>query len=367
MAKSIAIFIPSFDVGGVEKSLINLANALSRDYRVEIIVCVDKGAFKKLVYESVTIRSLGALRMRFAFSSLYKLIKTASYDVIISGPTFCNLLLLMAKFLSGSKMGVIVTQHNYQDIEIKGWGIKGKIIPFLIRRFYNFANEIVAVSEGVKLDLITNFNIKKDKVTRIYNPVITDDFFMLSNKESSLTPFKNDYILFIGRLEKVKNCRIVIEAFAELKKNKKYQHLDLVIIGDGHELEMLRELSTELKVSEAVHFSGAIENPLPVLKNASVLVNSSLSEAMGIVLVEALALGKPVVASSTMGACEVLENIPGSAIFPINDLKQLGLALEKFLNNTVPLKVSELELSKYTTETVRDSFITLIEKQNNNK
>lgn len=321
---SILIVIPSFDAGGVEKALINLANGLSNYARVHLLVCVNKGSFRRLVSSNVTIIDLNVKKLKNSIFFLPSHLLRNKYNYVISGPTFCNLFLILAKRTIFGRFKLILTHHNYQDIEINSWGLKGKIVPFLIRTLYPFADKIVAVSYGIQNELCETFRIEKDKIKVIYNAVIDQRFYQLSHEENQKYDFGTiKYLLFIGRLEKVKNCSMLVTAFAELIGSPNFLDTKLIVVGDGSERENLLELSVKLQLNDKIIFLGAVDNPLPLLRMADSLINTSFSEALPIVLIEAMALNVKIVASDTLGAMEVLKNYNNARLFPIGDKESL--------------------------------------------
>lgn len=362
MGKKVAFFLPSFDVGGVEQSLINLANALSEKSQVELLVSANKGTLKEHISSNIPIIDLGSGKLRYTLWGVYQYIKSIQPTVLIAGPTFPNFIAIAANWLTGKKTRVIVTHHNFQDKEIKGLGFKGKIIPFLLKFFYERASYVVAVSNAIKDDLIKRYRINPKKVVKIYNLVIDKDFYAKSHAytiEKYLPPYVQDYVLFIGRLEEIKNCALLLNAFSKLKATLSYPDLHLVVVGDGKERGKLEALSHRLGINTSVHFLGSVANPLPILKAAKLLVNCSFSESMGCVLIEALALQVPVSASTTPGAMEVLKDVSGADIFAMDNIEALCQSMEKMLKFHKENVFAPVE--QYTDTFITERYVELIE------
>lgn len=115
----------------------------------------------------------------------------------------------------------------------------------------------------------------------------------------------NDYILFVGRLSKVKNIELLIRGFSQLP-NK--ENLNLLILGDGPEYDSLNNLCENLNLGSYVIFGGSVKNPYPYMRKAKIVALSSESEAYPTVLLESLVLGKTIVSTPTNGAIEILHN-----------------------------------------------------------
>ena len=285
--KKILIILPSFDTGGVEKSLINIANGLSEQHDITILSCVNTGAFRKLISEEITIRSLSVTKLRRAFFPLIKFLRRNNFDVIISGPTLTNFMVLISKLVIKHFPRLIITHHNFQDIEMANLGFKGKIMPWLIGKLYPLADLVISVSEGVKDQLCNHFGIQSNKVKVIYNPICDSSFHNRAQEKSeAFNLCKNeDFIIFIGRLEHVKNCVYSLTLFSELQKDNKFTNLKLIIIGNGLERDSLFNQTKNLGISEKVLFLGENPNPLPLLKLAKCLINTSFSEALPTVVI----------------------------------------------------------------------------------
>lgn len=299
--KKIALFFPSFDVGGVEKVMIAIANRL-HDLQFEVIIIAkDKGVLRNLLNEDIKVIDLGNRRIRTSLFFLRNVLKSNKIESLISGPDFCNYVAVIAKLLLYNKVHLIITQHSYFNVESKRLGFHGRITPLLIKLLYNKANVIVAVSDGVK-NMLENMKLPVDKVHRIYNPIDLDTIQRMACEYVLDLP-TSKYIIYLGRLAFVKNLSLMLNSFALFhKSNPEYK---LLILGDGDQFEKLTLQVEELELSDSIIWGGKKLNPYPYLKQASFLVLSSISESFGNVVVEAMSLGITVVSTPTAGVLEV--------------------------------------------------------------
>ena len=305
--KKIAFFVPSFNVGGVEKTFITIANKLlDLEYLVDIVVCNFSGELTDLLSKKVRIIDLGGIRVRNSLFPLMRYIKTTTPDILISGPNFPNFLAIMVKMIVRPKTKIIITQHNFFDIESKKLGTYGKMQPFLTKILYPKADKIIAVSDGIVQYLVKQ-GIDEKKITRIYNPVDCSSISRMAEQFPLLKQMDlgDNYILFIGRLSPVKNIELIINSYSIVLKRQ--SNIKLVIIGDGNERSKLENLCKELKIDNNVFFLGALINPYYFLKRCRLLVLSSLSESLSVVLIEALSLGKTIVSTPCTGPLEILK------------------------------------------------------------
>ena len=113
-------------------------------------------------------------------------------------------------------------------------------------------------------------------------------------------------IISVGRLSEQKDYRTLLKSLSLVKKKHNF---NLKILGIGKELTNLKKLAQDLEIADNVEFLGFKENPYPYIKSSDLFVLSSKWEGFGLVLVEALALGTPVIATDSNGApSEILNN-----------------------------------------------------------
>jgi phosphatidyl-myo-inositol alpha-mannosyltransferase len=137
-------------------------------------------------------------------------------------------------------------------------------------------------------------------VIDVPNGVSVSDFTPSNKRDPNM-------ILYVGRLEKRKGPKYLIEAFAEVSN----MHPDarLVIVGDGHDREKLHELANEMGVSEKIEFKGFVsqEEKIGLLRKAALACYPAIyGESFGIVLLEAMATGTPIIAGDNPGYSSVL-------------------------------------------------------------
>jgi glycosyltransferase involved in cell wall biosynthesis len=168
-----------------------------------------------------------------------------------------------------------------------------------------FSNRrVVCISRGAQLsfmDLIKTYNIPCNSISTISNP---NNYEEIREKASALdaniTYHESPYILGLGRLVGGKNFPLLIDAYHYARNNFGVTH-DLVIVGDGREKAAIESKIKKLGLENCIFLKGKQSNPFPWYKHADVFVLSSKSEGLGMVLIEALACGTPVVATNCPG------------------------------------------------------------------
>ncbi|MDW8849262.1 glycosyltransferase [Flavobacterium sp. MMLR14_040] len=361
--KHIVFFVSSFNVGGVERAFVNLANSfVENGHKVDFVVSRNIGNLHAELDIRINVIDLNAKKLRHSFFSLYKYIKSSSADCLIAGPTYPNIVALVANMLAFNKMKIIVSQHSYQDLEMQKLGLTGKIAPFLVQFLYNKSYKVVAVSEGVKDYLISDCKVQEKKIQTIYNAVINNSFFKKSEEEIpeaiANKLLGKRYIIAVGRLEAVKNYSFMLQSFVQLR-TQGFDY-DLVILGEGADRDMIEKKINELRLNNIIHLFGALANPFPIIKKAKLFIHTSFSEAMPLVYVESLALKVPVVTITNKGALEILGNIKSKYIVNSHNQEEFTSAIYKMLRLKF-LEEDFVELKQFHSDEIMKSYLMLID------
>lgn len=323
---SVSLFVPSLSCGGAELVAINLSNALSdRGYQVDLVLQNAVGPFLSKVAPSVHVVDLAAADIFSKYSRLTQYLHRAQPTVLLSILDNINLAgwarqraRVPTRIIVG--LHVVLSQHST--------GLKGLLRRFLIRHTYRWADEIVAVSHGVAMDLVHIAGLPLERITIIPNPVTTPALLERAQEPVHhpwFAPNSPPVILGVGRLAKEKDFHTLIRAFALVRQS---HPLKLILLGDGEERAELEWLIESLSLQEEVALLGFVDNPYPYMSQAAVFVLSSKTEAFGNVIVEALAVGTPVVATHcTSGPPEILEQGKYGRLVSAGNVTELAQAI----------------------------------------
>lgn len=224
------------------------------------------------------------------FLKFKKIIKKEKPDYVISFGNLQNIInILSAKNSIVRVDNPILESHK---------GFFEKIYLLLVRILFNKAKKIVVVSKGLKQELIKNFRIKEEKIKVIYNPIDIKKIKKLS-EEPLETEYKKIFefpvIINVGSLIKQKGQGHLIRAFKRVKN--KIKEAKLVILGEGELKDYLTQLVKEMGLEKDVFLLGRQNNPFKFLLRSKIFVLSSLWEGFGIVILEALSCGLPVIST----------------------------------------------------------------------
>ncbi|MCX6784057.1 MAG: glycosyltransferase family 4 protein [candidate division WWE3 bacterium] len=201
----------------------------------------------------------------------------------------------------------------------------------------------LVINRAVKVTVNSNYLLTKvealvpgvsNKAVVIGNGLNLSEFVNVASYIAS-----DPYILGLGRLVAKKGFDVLLKAWAKLPVDFPYK---LIIAGDGEERSNLEKLTNELSLTSKVTFLGAVTHKvaLQLFKGAKLYILPSILEPFGIVLLEAMALGCPIIASNTGGVPDLVKNDKTGVLFKTGDVTELSSKL-------VELIYDELEMNRY--------------------
>jgi len=178
------------------------------------------------------------------------------------------------------------------------------------RTCFNWSSAIIAVSNAVKQHLVAQ-GLSPDRITVIHNGVDLRAIARAPGRAATLRaqwglPEHGPILVTVGRLAPQKGHRYLLEAVRLLLRDERWSDVRLLIVGTGSLLPRLRQEAEEQGLSGRVAFCGFHRDVLPFLAVADIFVLPSVQEGLSLSALEAMALGKPVVACRVGGTPEVV-------------------------------------------------------------
>jgi N-acetylgalactosamine-N,N'-diacetylbacillosaminyl-diphospho-undecaprenol 4-alpha-N-acetylgalactosaminyltransferase len=274
------------------------------------------------------------IKLPFHALHLKRISKKENIKFVLSVLNRANYVNIITKLL-GCKHKCLISERNTPSYVYSSYTLTDIINRFLIRKLYPNSDKIIAISEGVKTDLITNFNIPEKLIDVIYNP-IDIDAIKKQSEEKIEHRWLNDEslktIISVGRLEKQKNHTLLIRSFQEVRS--RLPDTRLIILGEGNERKNLHQLLSDLKLESYVELPGVFDNPFAYLSKANVFVLSSDFEGFGNVIIEAMACNCPVISTDCpSGPNEIISNNENGILVPVGDRDKLSNAIISLLRN----------------------------------
>jgi glycosyltransferase involved in cell wall biosynthesis len=328
-SERLAFFLPGLYDGGAERIVLNLTKGISeRGYAVDLVLARAEGPYMSQIPAAVRLIDLKTPRVIASMPALVKYLQCERPSALISG-MFTNIMALWARRLCGFPQRLIITEHNSLSSIVKNKNdLRWKLYPKLAGQYYPWADTIIAVSQDVANDLEQTAKIPREHIQVVYNPIVTPDLQEKSKAFLEHPWFKDGeppVILSAGRLTDQKAFDVLIQAFALVRKNHVAR---LMILGEGENRAALETLICQLSLERDVCLMGFVQNPYQYMAHASLFVLPSRWEGLPTVLVEALYLGMPIVATDCPGGSrEILRGGQFGRLAPVDDPLSLADAI----------------------------------------
>jgi len=235
-----------------------------------------------------------------------------------------------------------------------------KLVSALVGGAYRSADYITTVSSSVERSVIEQYRVDKNNVNTIHNPIELET--VRRNSVDTLNPqYETDYVLAVGRLVPVKQFDMLIRAFSQLRTKRK---IDLIILGDGPEKLKLEQLVNDLGLTQHVYLLGFVGNPWVYMARARLLVVCSRIEGFANVIVEAMAVGCPVLATRCGGPEDIIKNGQNGVLVETN-CGALVDGINGLLNDPCRCKTlaesAQLSCQQYEPKRIGQSFGKMLE------
>ena len=302
---TIVFVINSLAGGGAEGALVNLITAMEtklRDFTTHLVLLDledERYSAPSFVQKHVLDANFSLVKSIYLLTGL---LRELSPLVTISFLNRANCANVIASRLL--KFPCIISERIHTSSHL-GNGAVAAVNKAIVRFTYRLASQVVAVSNGTRDDLITNYGVPSDNIRVIYNPIDVDRITKKA-AEAPAVSLAEPYILGVGRLAPNKNFHLLIHAYRAANIAEK-----LVILGEGDQRASLEQLIDRLELAGRVLLPGYVPNPYPLMRAARLFVCSSNAEGFPNALVEAMALGCPVVSTDCdSGPGEILQSAP---------------------------------------------------------
>jgi glycosyltransferase involved in cell wall biosynthesis len=309
------------DLGGGERHLADLANSLARRGH-NVFAAVVPGSQLIAGLHSVPSENIQEMRLAnsldlFAALRLAEIVKTNSIDVIHAHLARDYPLAAIASLRSGNTPFVL-TRHVLFPVN----KVHKKILSRTAR--------VIAVSGAVANSLKRQRIFPVEKIVTIHNGIDIKRFKAIkkARTDAPLT------VGIIGHIAPIKGQDLFVQAAAQIARQR--EDVEFVIVGEdksrkGENRAALERLIDQLGVTGRVHLAGWQEDVRRSLSLFDIFVSASRSEPFGLVILEAMASGVPVVATASEGAVEILEDGVTGSIVPLEDVDGLARAIDALI------------------------------------
>ncbi len=195
-------------------------------------------------------------------------------------------------------------------------------------------DKIVTICDAMKEEGIEMYPALKNKFVTIYNAFDVEHINIRAKEDVNSPLIQHPYLLAVQRLEESqKDLTTLIKAYKLL--TDKYETPEvLYVIGEGKNQLSLQNLCTQLGLAKRVFFLGKTLNPYPWMLHCSAFILSSKFEGLPSVLIEAMALGKPIISSDCpTGPSEILNNGQAGALVPVGNEQAMAESIHRMLSD----------------------------------
>jgi glycosyltransferase involved in cell wall biosynthesis len=359
----ISLYAPNLAGGGAERISVHLANGFAaRGCKVDAVLLKAEGVYLAELSPGVRIVDLHARRMTSSVLPLARYLRSETPDVLLSAHLHISIGSLLARLLARVPTCIVPTLQTTPTKDLAdAKTLKIRMLPPAIKWSFSWADAIVACSQGVADDFSRFIGIPSERIRVIYNPAVNERLMQMSREPVThpwFAPGQPRVVLGVGRFQAPKDFLTVVRAFALLRKRR---DLRLVILGEGDDQSRVEQLAVELGVKDDVSFPGFVQNPFAYLTKAAVFVFSSLWEGLPTVLIEALALNAPIVATDCdCGPREILQAGRYGRLVPVGDAEAMARALEAALSEP-RLQVPAEYIRQFTLEAAIDNYLKLFD------
>lgn len=260
---------------------------------------------------------------------------------------------LLYSYFTYFKISVMYYVHSYK---VENYIPRDNVF---IRLVFNRAQNIITVSKAIEKKVEKIFAFKNIKT--LYNPIEHYNAKLPLTEENSLN---YEYVLFYGRLvDEVKNLKLLINAYH--KSILSEREIKLLIVGDGKDKDMLKEMVQRLGLSEMILFKPFMPNPFPIVKGAKYTLLTSNHEGFPMTILESLACGTPVVSvDCKSGPNEIIRNTFNGLLVSNNNIEELVNAMNSFILNSELYNNCKLNtkvsISQFTIDVIAKQWYNLL-------
>jgi glycosyltransferase involved in cell wall biosynthesis len=359
----IAFFLSTSGHSGVDRAAKHLIPALARrGYQVDLLKVRRHGPELGDTDARIRILDLGHRQTYACLPNLVRYLRRERPAVLLSDKDRVNRTALLARALAGAESRLVLSSGTTLSVDLASRGALERWLQRTsIGRLYPFADQVIVTSIGAADDMASYTGLRRELIRVVPSPVVPDWLF-----DAVVTPPQHPWfhdpdsplILGAGELGSRKDFETLLRGFARLRARRRCR---LMIIGRGRNRDRLIALAEELGIANDVELPGFIPEPYPYLANADLFAFTSRWEGLGFVLIEALALGTPVVSTDCpSGPNEILQGGRYGRLIPVGDDAALAEAMAATLEAPPPAGQLKEAARPYAIEAAADAYLSVM-------
>ena len=333
------------EISGGERVLLNLSENLRNRGHDILVACPTYGPLIEVLKEEGIQVKIIAIKKTYDLMAAFRLrnlIVHEGVQILHTHGMLANIVGRIASKMARIPVS-ISTVHLTRQLStgeraenICQW-LKGRYYRLLDNFTAGFSDRVIAVSESVKQDLISQ-GVSSEKIVVIKNGIECEGYQspldvenQQANKKKELGIGNGPVVGTITRFYKQKDVQTFLYAISDVIRD--YPNLRCLIVGDGEQRRELEDMSTRLALHENVTFLGYREDAREILDLFEIFVLSSLWEGLPLVVLEAMAASKPVIATRVAGTAEAVVDGKTGILVPLRDSKRLAESIKTLLRD----------------------------------
>lgn len=331
-APRLAIIGPIKAWGGIEGKIVTLCREFA-DHGVRPEIVLLRGGevpYPERLDTRVAVHHLRTHSKRDGVPAVRDWLRHHRPDAVLTLKDHGAQVVLLARMLGRLDVPVYVKVTNTLSLVARR-----AVQRWMIRRLYPRADGVIGNSAGVVEDLARSFAIPRQRLHTIHNPTVTEDFPVRAEADVGHPWLGADaavpVVIGVGRFTAQKDFSLLLRAFARVRREFPCR---LILLGDGPDRAALEAEVERLGMGGDVDMPGFVADTLPYVARAALFVLSSRYEGLSNVLIEALAVGTPAVATDCpSGSAEILEQGRWGRLVPVGDEEALAAAMQAALED----------------------------------
>ena len=371
MVKKVLHLIDSSGFYGAERVVVTLCSKMPNNFFHPMLGCL---MAKDAEFPEVgtVARKLGTtvipieLANKFDWRSIKKVIHSYDIDIIHCHGYKPSLLAYFAERFSGER--IIITCHLWTNETLRL-----KVYSFVESLIMRKANRVVAVSDAIKHDIV-KMGVKESKIEIIFNGIDLQKWQPAVDFDSCdfkmQLGLKGDSVILglFGRLSHQKGHEYLFQALSRIKTQK----IELICVGDGYLKPELLQKAERLGISDKVHFLGFRKDVKKLLQITDIFVMPSLDEGLPMALLEAMAVGKAVVATPVGAIPTVINDGHDGILVSPQSVAELTRVIVQLLSDKSKMKIlgrnaQDKVMQKFSSEAMAASYLDVYQKAIRNK
>ena len=363
-AQRIACFFSTSGHSGVDRAAKHLIPALARrGYRVDLLKVRRHGPHLDTIPDGVSVVDLGSRHTYACLPALVRYLRRERPAVMLSDKDRVNRTALLAAWvarrLGGGPTRLVFSSGTTISIDLATRGALERWVQRTsMGRLYPFADQVIVTSAGVADDMARYTGLARERIRVVPSPVVPASLFtedLARPDHPWLGRSDMPLILGAGELCGRKDFETLLRAFARVRAQRPCR---LMILGQGRARERLLALAAELGVAEDVALPGFVPEPYAFMAHADLFAFTSRWEGLGFVIIEALAVGTPVVATDCpSGPREILQDGRIGPLVPVGDAAALATAMLQTLEAPPPQALLRDAARPYEIEASTDAYL----------